>query len=73
MQCNPKGRAEARTYNDNNQVTPMSIKEINAIKAIVAQCEILHSSGQNLLALKIMLCIAPELRNLTTEPKECDD
>lgn len=50
----------------------MSIKEINAIKAIVAQCEILHSSGQNLLALKIMLCITPELRNLTTEPKEID-
>lgn len=50
----------------------MSIEEIKAIETIVAQCEILHSSGQNLLALKIMLCITPELRNLTTEPKEID-
>lgn len=51
----------------------MSIKEINAIKAIVAQCEILHSSGQNLLALKIMLCITPVLRNLEAKREESDD
>ena len=73
MRCYPKGRAEARAYNDNNQVTPMSKEEINAIETIVDQCEILHSYAQNLLAVKILLCITPVLRKLATEPKKCDD
>lgn len=51
----------------------MSKEEINAFETILAQCKILHSSGHNLLALKILLCITPELRNQATEPKESDD
>lgn len=51
----------------------MSIEETNAIETILAQCEILESHGHNLLALKILLCIAEELRNQATEPKESDD
>ena len=73
MRCNPKGRAEARAYNDNNQVTPMSKEEINAIETIVDQCEILHSHSQKLLAENILLCISHVLRNQTTEPEENDD
>ena len=51
----------------------MSIKEINAIKAILAQCKILHSHSQKILALRIILCVNEELRNQATQPKECDD
>lgn len=51
----------------------MSKEETNAIETIWAQCEILESHGQKLLALKIMVCIAEELRNQATEPKESDD
>ena len=73
MRCNPKGRAEARTYNDNNQVTPMSKEVFNAIDAIMSQCNVLESRGQKLLALKIIVSIAEELRNSTTEPEGNDD
>ena len=72
MRCNPKGSAEARAYNDNNQVTPMSKEEINAIETILDQCKILHSHSQKLLALKILLCITYVLC-VTIEPKENDD
>ena len=51
----------------------MSKEEINAIVTILDQCEILHSYAQNLLAVKILLCITPVLRNLMTEPEENDD
>ena len=51
----------------------MSKEEINAIETILDQCEILHSYAQNLLAVKILLCITPVLRKLATEPKKCDD
>ena len=48
----------------------MSIEEINAIETILAQCEILHSHSQNLLAENILLCISHVLRNVTTEREE---
>ena len=51
----------------------MSKEEINAIETILGQCKILHSSGQTLLAVKILLCITSVLRNMATEPKESDD
>ena len=73
MRCNPKGSAEARAYNDNNQVTPMSKEEINAIETILDQCKILHSHSQKLLATNIAMCISHVLRNQTTEPEESDD
>ena len=50
----------------------MSKEEINAIETIVDQCEILHSYAQNLLAVKILLCITYVLC-VTIEPKENDD
>ena len=51
----------------------MSKEEINAIDTILTQCEILYSHSQKLLAENILLCISHELRNVTTEPEECDD
>ena len=51
----------------------MSKEETNAIETILDQCKILHSSGQALLAVKILLCITPVLRNLATEPEKNDD
>ena len=51
----------------------MSKEEINAIVTILDQCKILHSHSQKLLAVQIVLCITPVLRNLMTEPEENDD
>ena len=51
----------------------MSEEEINALDTIMSQCNVLESHGQKLLALKVMVCIAEELRNQAIEPKECDD
>lgn len=51
----------------------MSKEEINAIETILAQCNVLESHGQKLLALKILVCMAEELRNMANEPKESDD
>lgn len=51
----------------------MSKEVFNAIDTIMSQCNVLESRGQKLLALKIIVCIAEELRNSTTEPKGSDD
>ena len=51
----------------------MSKEEKNAIETILDQCKILHSYSQELLAIKILLCITPVLRNLMTELKASDD
>ena len=51
----------------------MSKEVINALETILAQCKILRSSGQTPLAIKILLCITPVLRNMAIEPKESDD
>ena len=51
----------------------MSKEEINAIETILAQCKILHSHSQKILALRIILCVREELRNMATEPKESGD
>ena len=51
----------------------MSKEEKNAIETILDQCKILHSYSQELLAIKILLCITPVLRNQRIKPEECDD
>ena len=51
----------------------MSKEVFNAIDTIMSQCNVLESHGQKLLALKIIVSIAEELRNSTTEPKGSDD
>ena len=51
----------------------MSKEEINAIDTIISQCNVLESHGQKLLALKILVSIAEELRNQAIKPKGSDD
>ena len=51
----------------------MSKEEINALDTIMSQCSILEKHGHKLIALKVMVSIAEELRNSTTEPKGSDD